>query len=33
MTKLFDPITVGDVTLANRILMAPRTRNRARVLA
>ena len=30
MTKLFDPITVGDVTLANRILMAPLTRNRAR---
>lgn len=30
MTKLFDPITVGDVTLANRVMMAPLTRNRAR---
>ena len=30
MTKLFEPVTVGDVTLANRVLMAPLTRNRAR---
>lgn len=30
MSRLFDPITTGDVTLANRVLMAPLTRNRAR---
>ncbi len=29
MTQLFDPVTVGDLTLANRIAMAPLTRNRA----
>lgn len=29
MTTLFDPITVGDIPLANRIAMAPLTRNRA----
>ncbi|PKO59231.1 MAG: alkene reductase [Betaproteobacteria bacterium HGW-Betaproteobacteria-19] len=29
MTTLFDPITAGDITLANRIAMAPLTRNRA----
>ncbi|HEY1394375.1 MAG TPA: alkene reductase [Methylibium sp.] len=29
MTKLFDPIRLGDITLANRIVMAPLTRNRA----
>jgi len=29
MTTLFDPICVGDVDLANRIVMAPLTRNRA----
>jgi len=27
--SLFDPITVGDLRLANRIIMAPLTRNRA----
>ena len=30
MTRLFEPLTVGDVTLPNRVLMAPLTRNRAR---
>ena len=30
MTTLFDPIRVGDIELANRIVMAPLTRNRAR---
>lgn len=29
MTTLFDPIQVGDIALANRIVMAPLTRNRA----
>ena len=29
MTTLFDPIQVGDMPLANRIVMAPLTRNRA----
>lgn len=29
MTTLFDPITAGDLTLSNRIAMAPLTRNRA----
>jgi N-ethylmaleimide reductase len=29
MASLFDPIKVGDIELANRIVMAPLTRNRA----
>ena len=29
MSKLFDPIRIGDIQLANRIVMAPLTRNRA----
>ena len=29
MTSLFDPIRLGDITLANRFVMAPLTRNRA----
>lgn len=29
MTTLFDPITIGDLQLANRIIMAPLTRCRA----
>jgi len=29
MTNLFDPITMGDIDLKNRIVMAPLTRNRA----
>ncbi|CUI09096.1 alkene reductase [Massilia antarctica] len=29
MTTLFDPITIGDLTLQNRIIMAPLTRARA----
>lgn len=29
MTTLFDPIRIGDIALANRIVMAPLTRNRA----
>ncbi len=29
MTSLFDPIQAGDIALANRIVMAPLTRNRA----
>ena len=29
MSSLFDPIIVGDIPLANRIVMAPLTRNRA----
>jgi len=29
MPTLFDPITVGDIPLANRIVMAPLTRNRS----
>jgi len=29
MSTLFDPITIGDISLANRIVMAPLTRNRS----
>ena len=29
MTQLFDPISFGDIQLANRIVMAPLTRNRS----
>ena len=29
MTSLFDPCQIGDIALANRIVMAPLTRNRA----
>lgn len=29
MTSLFDPLRLGDIELANRIVMAPLTRNRA----
>ena len=29
MTNLFDPIRIGDIDLANRVVMAPLTRNRA----
>ena len=29
MTSLYDPLRLGDITLANRIVMAPLTRNRA----
>lgn len=29
MSTLFDPIQIGDIALANRIVMAPLTRNRA----
>src|SRR5260370_41279956 len=29
MPTLFDPITIGDLHLPNRILMAPLTRNRS----
>jgi N-ethylmaleimide reductase len=29
MTTLFDPVKAGDLTLANRIVMAPLTRNRS----
>src|SRR5213595_3908794 len=29
MTTLFDPITIGDLQLPNRIIMAPLTRSRA----
>ncbi len=29
MTTLFDPIRIGDIELANRIVMAPLSRNRA----
>ena len=29
MTRLFDPIRVGNLELANRIIMAPMTRSRA----
>ncbi|MDP3206044.1 MAG: alkene reductase, partial [Hydrogenophaga sp.] len=28
-TSLFSPLTVGSISLANRIVMAPLTRNRA----
>jgi N-ethylmaleimide reductase len=30
MTTLFDPVRFGDIQLANRVVMAPLTRNRAR---
>ena len=29
MTSLFDPIKLGDISLANRFVMAPLTRSRA----
>ncbi|RZI87230.1 MAG: alkene reductase, partial [Variovorax sp.] len=29
MSTLFDPVTAGDLQLANRIVMAPLTRNRS----
>ena len=29
MTTLFDPIQIGEISLSNRIVMAPLTRNRA----
>lgn len=29
MPSLFDPLHVGDIPLANRVVMAPLTRNRA----
>jgi NADPH2 dehydrogenase/N-ethylmaleimide reductase len=29
LTRLFEPVTLGDLRLANRIVMAPMTRNRA----
>ncbi len=29
MTSLFDPVTLGEIDLANRIIMAPMTRSRA----
>ena len=29
MTSLFDPLQVGQIALANRVVMAPLTRNRA----
>ena len=29
MPTLFDPIRIGDLDLANRVVMAPLTRNRA----
>lgn len=29
MSTLFDPITIGDIALKNRVVMAPLTRNRA----
>jgi N-ethylmaleimide reductase len=29
MTNLFDPIRIGAIDLANRVVMAPLTRNRA----
>lgn len=29
MTTLFEPVTVGDLSLSNRVVMAPLTRNRA----
>ena len=29
MPSLFDPIRLGEIQLANRIVMAPLTRNRA----
>ena len=29
MTSLFDPLHLGDIALANRVVMAPLTRDRA----
>ena len=29
MTDIFSPVTLGDIALANRIVMAPMTRDRA----
>ncbi|MFX7973022.1 alkene reductase, partial [Acinetobacter baumannii] len=29
MPTLFDPVRLGDIELANRLVMAPLTRNRA----
>ena len=29
MSKLFDPILIGDLELPNRVIMAPLTRSRA----
>ena len=29
MSKLFEPLQLGELRLANRIVMAPMTRNRA----
>lgn len=29
MASLFDPITIGDISLSNRVVMAPLTRNRS----
>ncbi|MFP3519960.1 hypothetical protein SB766_27640, partial [Pseudomonas sp. SIMBA_077] len=29
MPTLFDPLQIGDLTLSNRIIMAPLTRQRA----
>ena len=29
MTTLFDPVSLGEMSLANRIIMAPMTRSRA----
>ena len=29
MTSLFDPLRFGDISVTNRIVMAPLTRNRA----
>ena len=29
MPSLFDPLHVGDIPLANRVVMAPMTRDRA----
>ncbi|MEO6203604.1 MAG: alkene reductase, partial [Nitrospirales bacterium] len=30
MTKLFEPLTIGSLTLPNRIIMAPLTRMRSK---
>jgi N-ethylmaleimide reductase len=30
MTTLFDPIRIGDIDLATRVVMAPLTRSRAK---
>ena len=29
MTKLFEPTRIGDIEVANRVVMAPLTRSRA----